>query len=128
MVAEEIRKLAERSAGAAKEITVLIEESGDRAKAGSQAVGNVNAILGEIEDNTRAYAAVSRQSSTSLEEQAQVSREAVKSMGSTLGVVASNAAATTQLAASIQETNRTIDDLAQLAATLRELTQHFRLS
>jgi len=128
VVAEEIRKLAERSAGAAKEITVLIEESGDRAKAGSQAVGNVNAILGEIEDNTRAYAAVSRQSSASLEEQARVSREAVKSMGSTLDMVASNAAATTQLTAAIQETNQTIDDLAQLATTLRELTQHFRFS
>jgi methyl-accepting chemotaxis protein len=127
VVAEEIRKLAERSGSAAKEISALIQESGERTEAGAKAVSTVNTVLGEIEDNTRAYAAVARESSQSLEEQAQISREAVKSMGSSLDVVERNASATTQLAASIQETNQTIDDLAQQAASLRQLTGQFKL-
>lgn len=127
VVAEEIRKLAERSGSAAKEINVLIQESGERTEAGAKAVGAVNTVLGEIEDNTRAYAAVARESSQSLEEQAQISREAVKSMGSSLDVVDRNASATSQLAASIQETNQTIEDLAQQAASLRQLTGQFKL-
>ena len=128
VVADEIRKLAERSAKSAKDIAVLIQESGERGQAGSRAVATVNGILAEIESNAQAYAAIARESSASLREQAQVNGQAVRAMGSTLGVVERNAAVTAQLNASIQETNRTIEDLARLAANMQDLILKFKLA
>ena len=128
VVADEIRKLAERSAQSAKEIAVLIQESGERGQAGSQAVATVNAILLEIESNAKAYAGLARESSVSLREQAQMNGQAVQAMASTLGVVERNADVTAELNAAIHDTNRTIEDLARLAANMQSLILKFKLA
>ena len=91
---DEISKLVERSAQLGKEFTALIEVSGDRGHVGTRAVATVHGILSEIETNATAYAAIARQSSMSLGEQAQVSAQAVRSMDATLGAVESDLAAT----------------------------------
>lgn len=128
VVAEEIRKLAERSGAAAKEIAGLIEESGQRVQAGSQAVATVSGSLASIEADVRAQAEIAGRSSAALQEQAKVSEEVVDAMGTTLHFTERNASATTQLAASLSETTRTVNDLAELAVQLRQLISRFKLS
>ena len=128
VVAEEIRKLAERSGAAAKEIAALIEESGERVQAGTQAVATVSTSLASIETDIRSQADISRRAAAALQEQAKVSEEVVDAMGTTLHYTERNASATTQLAASLTETTRTVDDLAELAVQLRQLITRFKLS
>jgi len=127
VVAEEIRKLAERSGAAAKEITGLIQESGDRVQVGSSAVGAVRESLASIEQDIHAQAEIARQAASALQEQARTSEEMAEAMGTTMRFTERNASATTQLASSIMETSRTIEELAQLAQALQERTRRFRL-
>ncbi len=127
VVAEEIRKLAERSGSAAKEIAALIEESGQRVHAGSQAVATVSQSLASIEADIRSQADISRRAAAALQEQAKVSEEVVDAMGTTLHFTERNASATTQLAASLAETTRTVSDLAEQASQLRQLIARFKL-
>jgi len=128
VVAEEIRKLAERSGAAAKEIAALIEESGQRVQVGTQAVATVSTTLASIEADIRSQAEISRRAAAALQEQAKVSEEVVDAMGTTLHFTERNASATTQLAASLTETTRTVEDLAGLAVQLRQLITRFKLS
>jgi methyl-accepting chemotaxis protein len=125
VVAEEIRKLAERSAGAANEIHTLISESSERVNEGAETVDKVHRSLQAIEVNTtersRGVVAINQ----ALGEHAQASEEVNRSVTTTATLTGLTASATTQLAASIHETKKTIEDLASTAVQLRELTQAF---
>ena len=128
VVAEEIRKLAERSANAAKEITALILESQERVQAGEGAVASVEQSLAAIEADMGTQAQSARSAAETMQQQAQASGALVATMDGLLQVADRNASASVQLAASIQETNRTIEELSRLAVQLRELTHAFRLA
>ncbi len=69
VVAEEIRKLAERSAEAAKEINMRTGEALQMAQAGSKAVTAVNTSLGVLEKNIHAQEGIAEQTSQILREQ-----------------------------------------------------------
>jgi methyl-accepting chemotaxis protein len=127
VVAEEIRKLAERSASAAKEITELIRESGERVAHGSVAVGTVDSALGTIQLNVQSLAERISQITKAMGEQARSAESVVESMGTTMQLTERDASATVQLSSSISETSHTIEDLAQLAQQLQKLTSRFKL-
>jgi len=127
VVAEEIRKLAERSAGAAKEIHQLIEESGGRVEVGSQAVRGVAASLQEIDTNITALGTQVRQISHAMVEQSQASHDLVQAMDRTASQTEANARATDQMAHATGETASTVAELAQLATRLHGLVEGFRL-
>ena len=126
VVADEIRKLAERSAGAAKEITDLINESNEKAQVGSKTIGDLNSLLGNIEDNVRVSADIALKSSATLDEQVAVGRQAVSSMQTTLEVAQRNADAINHLTDSVSDTNRMINSLAKSADTMHDLTGRFK--
>jgi methyl-accepting chemotaxis protein len=128
VVAEEVRKLAERSGAAAKEITALIQESGDRVDLGTNAVKEAGRSLEQIEHNVRANASRMSAIAAAMEEQGKASEEVVQAMGSATQMVERNASAATQLSATVQETARTTDELASLAQRLQTLTRRFKLS
>jgi methyl-accepting chemotaxis protein len=128
VVAEEIRKLAERSGSAAKEISSLIQESGERVQVGARAVGTVQDSLATIAANVEAYSERMQTIATAMDAQNRASRDLTQGMDTTRAMTERNASATTQLASSIVETARTIDDLADLSVQLRATLSRFRLS
>jgi methyl-accepting chemotaxis protein len=128
VVAEEVRKLAERSANAAKEISALILESQERVEAGEVSVNSVEQSLEAIEADMSTQAGIAKAAAQAMQGQAQGSTQMIATMGGLLHVADRNASASMQLAASIHETNRTIEELAQLAVQLRDMTRAFRLS
>ena len=128
VVADEIRKLAERSASAAKEIFSLIQESDQRVEAGGKAVAEVAQNLATIEQDVRRNAEQVHAIAQSLETQSRTGEEAVEAMNVTLRFTERNASATAQLAASVVETARTIEELARLAGDLRQRIQRFKVA
>jgi methyl-accepting chemotaxis protein len=127
VVADEVRKLAERSAGAASEIHALIGESSERVEAGTETVEKVYRDLRAIGENARERSRGVEAISQAIEEQAKASETVNHSVGRTATLSDLTASATTQLAASIHETKRTIDDLASTATQLQELTRAFTI-
>ncbi len=128
VVAEEIRKLAERSGSAAKEISALIEESGERVTMGVESVGSVSRNLHSIEVATRENTDRIRGISVAMEEQARASQEMVAAVGTTAQITERNASATTELSSTIQEVARTIEELARIANEMRVQTSRFKLA
>jgi methyl-accepting chemotaxis protein len=128
VVAEEVRKLAERSAQAAREIAGLIQESDARVRAGSSAVGSVARALAEIEKSIQENSNLIRGIAQAMQEQAKATDEVVQAVETTAQLTEQNASGITQLASTTQETARTTDDLAKLGGQLRELAARFRLN
>ena len=126
VVAEEVRKLAERSAAAAKEITQLIQESKQRVEVGASAVDAAGRSLELIEGNMKENTDHIRTIALAMEEQGKATESVVQGMGETSSMVERNASATIQLAATIQETARTADQLAQLAQDLQNRVKRFK--
>ncbi len=127
VVAEEVRKLAERSAQAAKEITTLIQHSGEGIQIGSDRVNAAGAALRAIQEAILASSgrleAIGRES----EAQRRDSGAVVGVMGSLTGIAEQNAAAMEQMAATMREAKRTIDDLSAVTERLNALTDRFKV-
>ncbi|MFN7958213.1 MAG: HAMP domain-containing methyl-accepting chemotaxis protein [Holophagaceae bacterium] len=128
VVAEEIRKLAERSATAAKEIGALIGESGERVLAGSTAATQVGASLDRIQDHLRETGNHVENISGAMVQQAASVGQLQRQLDLVSTLTERNASATVQLASAMQETSRTTEDLASLATELRILTHRFRVN
>ena len=126
VVAEEVRKLAERSAHAAKEIAALIQTSARSVQNGTETVDAADKALKLIQaailDSDHQMLAVGRES----ENQSTATAGIVAAMGSLAGIAEGNAGATEQMAATIHETTRTVGDLASLAEKLNALVSQFR--
>ncbi|MDR3670839.1 MAG: HAMP domain-containing methyl-accepting chemotaxis protein [Holophaga sp.] len=126
VVAEEVRKLAERSAKAAKEIETLIRTSGQSIQTGTTTVDAANKALKHIQaailDSNRQMRAVGQESRT----QSEATKGIVGAMGNLTSIAEGNASATEQMAATIHETTRTVNELAALAENLNTLVSQFR--
>ena len=127
VVAEEVRKLAERSAQAAKEITTLIHTSGKGIQDGSGKVNlagaSLKSILESIQASSGRLAAIGGQSQA----QSQDSVTVVGAMGSLTGIAEQNAAAMEEMAATLRETSRTVEELSRAAEKLNALATRFKV-
>jgi len=127
VVAEEVRKLAERSAGAAKEISSLIQTSGRGIREGSAKVDAAGASLKSIQDSIRDSSARLEDIGGRSRDQSRDSGDVVRVMGGLAGIAEQNAAAMEEMAATLRETSRTVEDLSQAAERLNELTSRFKV-
>jgi methyl-accepting chemotaxis protein len=127
VVAEEVRKLAERSAGAAKEIEQIIGAT-QRAVAGGAAsvtvtrehLEAIRARITEVSGRIGEIAGLSR-------DQAGTSGAVGRLMDQTAARLDQNAAATHELAATVQEVTRTAEELSRVAEGLKDTVARFTL-
>jgi len=119
VVAEEVRKLAERSGQAAREVAGLITRTNEAVQEGVARVQDSVRVLASIRESTREIAGMTKEMATAITEQVKTSHEVTRQLDTVNAQVAQNSAATTQMSASIQEVNRTAGDLARASENLR---------
>jgi methyl-accepting chemotaxis protein len=127
VVAEEVRKLAERSAEAAKEINILIQTSSKSIEDGGALVNTVGSILKDIQSSIGTSGQQMRAIGGQSQSQSQDSHVVVEIMGGLSGIAAQNAAAMEEMAATLRETTRAVEDLSQAAEGLKELVSRFKV-
>jgi methyl-accepting chemotaxis protein len=127
VVASEVKELARRTAGSSEEISRKIATIQDDTRDAVEAIGQITAIIQQINDiQTVIAAAVEEQAATtneigrSVTEAAQGSGEIARNISG----VAESARTTTQGA---NETHRAAEQLARLSTELLELVGRFRL-
>jgi len=121
VVASEVRTLAQRSAGAAKEIKALIEQSASRVDTGNELVHGSGVIIAEIVQSVQQVTAIVAEISSASDEQ-------------TTGIEQVNMAvsqmdeATQQNAALVEQASAAAQSMAEQATALREAVAVFRIT
>jgi len=127
VVAEEVRKLAERSGQAAREVAELITLTNEAVGTGVARVQDSVRLLASIRESTQVIAGMTKEMEAAIGEQSLTSREVTRQLDTVNAQVAQNSAATTQMSASIQEVNRTASDLARAAERLRTAVAEYQV-
>jgi methyl-accepting chemotaxis protein len=127
VVAEEVRKLAERSGQAAREVAELITRTNEAVQVGVARVQDTVRMLASIRESTQVIAGMTKEMQTATAEQSKTSHEVTRQLDTVSAQVAQNSAATTQMSASIQEVNRTAGDLARASENLRTAVDAYRV-
>jgi methyl-accepting chemotaxis protein len=120
VVASEVRNLASRSAGAAKEIKILIQDSVAKVSDGARLVDDSGKALGEIVTGVKKVTDVMAEIAASSMEQASGIEQVNKAVTSMDTVTQQNAALVEQASAAAQT-------LTEQAANLTELIARYRL-
>jgi len=127
VVAEEVRKLAERSGQAAREVGDLITRTNEAVQDGVGRVQDSARVLDSIRQSTQVMAGMTKEMEAAISEQSITSREVTRQLDKVSAQVTTNSAATTQMSASIQEVSRTAADLASTSEHLRDGIGQFRV-
>ncbi len=128
VVAEEVRKLAERSATAAREIESLIAQTREIVDTGVNKVTGTSASLERILVEVSGLARQMEEIDLASREQAHASSDITKQTEGVRATSEQNAAGATELAATVQETVRHLDALAQVSEALGREASAFHLS
>ncbi|OWQ47397.1 hypothetical protein CDL60_08130 [Roseateles noduli] len=121
VVASEVRALAQRSAGAAREIKALIGDSVTKVEVGSQQVRDAGATMNEIVASVQRVSDIIGEISASTVEQSQ-------GIGTVNGSVAQLDQMTQQNAALVEESAAAAESLSEQARKLTALVGHFKVS
>ncbi|CAJ0822757.1 hypothetical protein LMG19087_04974 [Ralstonia wenshanensis] len=121
VVASEVRSLAQRSAGAAKEIKALIHDSVDRVSNGTALVDQAGVTMAEIVDAVKRVTDIMGEISSASEEQSSGIEQVNQAVNQMDQVTQQNAALVEQAAAAAES-------LEEQAHNLNEAVGQFRLS
>jgi len=127
VVAEEVRKLAERSAQGAKEISELTAEGRTSVQQGTVTVRESGAALQEIAGRTRQVASLILEIGQAAGEQARTGQEVARQVEEASQGSLTTARSTQALSVTVQEVARTATDLARVLEQLRAHAERFRL-
>ena len=117
VVAAEVRTLAQRSAGAAKEIKQLIGDSVGRVQTGSALVDKAGATMEEIVDSVRRVTDIMGEISAASAEQESNIHEIDRAINEMDTVTQQNAAQVQEAAAAARSLQDQADDLAHVVST-----------
>ena len=121
VVAQEVRELAQRSAGAAREIGALISQSGTDVTNGVQLVRQTGASLDSI-------GKLIYEVNAHVDRIADAAKEQAASLSTVNGSISHMDQSTQQNAAMVEQSTAAVSSLAQEAARLKELLLSFTLS
>lgn len=120
VVAEEVKNLAERSAGAAKEITGIIEASIDQVKIGTNVANKTKESFEDILTGIKKTSDLIGEIAISAKEQAEGMNQIAVAMGSVDQITQQNASASEETAAAAEELNAQalsmLESVAEMAA------------
>ena len=126
VVAEEVRKLAERSAEAAKEIIQLITQTQKAMREGMATVEGTEASLKVLLRDIQVVAGLSREIGVASEEQNRTSDDLARRAEESSQATERSAAASHELTATVEEVNKTADYLARIADELAGSLARFK--
>jgi methyl-accepting chemotaxis protein len=121
VVASEVRSLAQRSAGAAKEIKSLIGASVERVETGARQVADAGATMREIEASVERVTAIIGEISAAAAEQS-------TGIGQVTGAVSQLESMTQQNASLVEQSAAAAESLREQAEGLNTLVGTFRLN
>ena len=121
VVAGEVRNLAQRSAGAAREIKDLIRDSVDKVEAGTSLVNESGKTLGEIIDSVDRVSAMIQEISTAAREQS----SGIEQVNS---AVAQMDEMTQQNAALVEEASAAGEAMAEQAQSMMQMMEFFSIN
>ncbi len=116
VVAEEVRKLAERSSEAANEITNLIRESSQRVEDGAQLSAMTGDVLEQIIEGVETTAEMISQIAAATGEQASSATEVSSAISQVASIVEESAASSEEMASSSEELGAQAEMLGKLVS------------
>lgn len=126
VVAEEVRKLAEHSAGAAKQIGDLINQTEEAMQEGIRTVEATDATIRTIQENITAVVSASHEIGAATEQQGRTADEVARQVEESAQATERGAAASTELAHTVEEVNRTAEYLSTIAEELSTSLAKFK--
>jgi methyl-accepting chemotaxis protein len=127
VVAEEVRKLAERSGSSAKEVAQLITAARDAVMQGESTVGTTVSTLAAIRAGLDEFAGQTRRVASATEEQARAGADVARQVEASSQEAVTVAQAIAEMSVANQEVARTAMDLTRLSEGLQVQVAHFKL-
>ena len=128
VVAEEVRKLADRSAGAAKEIGALISQTEEAMEQGGTTVASTVKTLLTLRDRALTVARVIQEIGAASEEQTRTSDAVARQVEEGAQGMERSSAATTELSHTVAEVQKTAEELAHASEGLAAIAQQFMVA
>jgi methyl-accepting chemotaxis protein len=128
VVAEEVRKLADRSAGAAREIGALISQTEEAMAQGGETVASTVRTLLTLKDSALTVAHAIQEIGAATEEQTRTSDTMARQVEEGAQGMERSSAATTELSHTVAEVQKTAEELAQASEGLATLVQQFQVA
>ncbi|WP_426078316.1 methyl-accepting chemotaxis protein [Janthinobacterium sp. PSPC3-1] len=119
VVATEVRSLAQRSAAAAKEIKLLIDDSVDKVAAGSKLVDEAGATMEQVVDSVRKVTAIMADISVATSEQSDGIAQVNQALAQMDGVTQQNAALVEEAAAAAESLQDQAHHLAEVVGVFK---------
>ncbi|SFA94981.1 methyl-accepting chemotaxis protein [Collimonas sp. OK607] len=128
VVASEVRTLAQRSAAAAKEIKILIDDSVDKVDTGSKLVAEAGATMTEVVDSVKRVTDIMSEIMAASQEQSAGIEQVNQAIGQMNQVTQQNAALVEQAAAAAESLSDQAENLARAVSifTLDDLVSSTR--